>query len=233
MTRAAAPQPAAAGAGTHVSASTRVFDALRAQIISLKLPPGTILNRAELAETFDVSQSPIREAIQRLEELALVASYRQSRTEVTRINPERLKLENVLRTGLESEIVDRLCRMDAPDLLKAKGYLKIQEALADDLTQIELFRELDENFHHALFAAAGQEALHVLLTEHSSQMARLRTLDLPRNRKLRSVVDAHMAVIERIESGDRHGAADAMREHLPGTIGRFPQIREEHPHLFG
>lgn len=217
----------------NVSSSMRVFHELRSRIVSLRLRPGTILNRAELAEAFGVSQSPIREAILKLEAVDLVVSYRQSRTEVTRINPSRLKQESFLRTGLECEVVDRLSRHGASaDLLKAKGYLKIQEALVDDLSQIELFRELDESFHQALFVAAGQEAVHALVTEQSGQMARLRTLDLPRNRKLRAVLEGHQAVIARIEAGDRHGAADAMREHLSGTIGRLPEIMQDHPDLF-
>lgn len=217
----------------NTSASTCVFRELRSRIISLKLRPGAILNRAELAQAFGVSQSPIREAILRLEEIDLVVSYRQSRTEVTRINPARLKQENFLRTGLECEVVDCLCGLgNAADLLKAKGYLKTQEALVDDLSQVELFRELDESFHQALFIAAGQEAVHSLATRQSSQMARLRTLDLPRNRKLRAVLEEHEAVIARIESGDRHGAVDAMREHLSGSIGRLPELMSAHRDLF-
>ena len=236
MTDASLPGFGAAEAislSANVSASARVFQELRARIVALKLPPGTILNRAELAEAFGVSQSPIREAIIRLEEIGLVVSYRQSRTEVTRINPERLKQENFLRTGLECEVVDRICRQgSAADLTKAKGYLKIQEALVDEPDQIELFRELDENFHQALFIAAGQSALHAHVTERSGHMARLRTLDLPRSRKLQSVIEGHAAVIGRLEAGDRHGAVDAMRGHLSGTIGRLPDIMDAHPEYF-
>ena len=35
-----------------------------------------------------------------------------------------------------------------------------------------------------------------------------------------------------IEAGDRHGAADAMRAHLSGTIGRLPDIVEAHRDYF-
>lgn len=213
--------------GPSMSSATRVFRELRSRMVALKLPPGTILHRAELAEAFAVSQSPIREAILRLEEIGLVISYPQSRTEVTHINPARLEQEHVLRTALECEIVDQLCRKaGAADLTKAQGYLKMQKALVDDPDQIELFRELDEKFHHALFVAAGQAALHAHVTERSSHMARLRTLDLPRNRKLQSVIEGHGKVMERIEAGDRHAAVDAMRDHLSGTIGRLPEIME-------
>lgn len=223
-----------ASMGQEVSSSAgRVFQEMRARIVALKLPPGTILNRAELAEAFGVSQSPVREAILRLESIGLVVSYPQSRTEVTHINPARLAQENFLRTGVECEVVDRLCRMGgAANLTKARGYLKMQEALVGDAQQVELFRDLDDQFHQALFVAAGQEGLSTFLAERLGNMARLRTLDLPRNRKLEAVVEGHGAVLARIEAGDRHGAADAMRGHLSGTIGRLPEIMATEPSYF-
>jgi len=217
----------------HGSAAGRVYTRLRNRIVSLELLPGAVLSRAEIARENEVSQSPVREAILKLEGLGLVVSYPQSRTEVTRIAPVRLAQENFLRTALECEVVDCLGRTDPPpDLTKAKGYLKIQEALVDEPDQIELFRELDENFHQALFIAAGQSALHAHVTERSGHMARLRTLDLPRSRKLQSVIEGHAAVIGRLEAGDRHGAVDAMRGHLSGTIGRLPDIMDAHPEYF-
>lgn len=217
----------------HVPASSRVYDELRARIVTMAWPPGTKLSRAELAVAFGVSQSPIREAIQRLEQADLVVSYRQSRTEVTKINQDRLKQEHFLRTGIECEVVNFLARaQDKSILLKAKGILKLQQALVDDRSQIELFRQLDDNFHLELFTAAGQAALHSVVAERSSHMARLRTIDLPRERNLQSVLEGHFAVIKAIEAGDRHAATDAMRAHLSGSIDRLPAIVQENPDYF-
>lgn len=217
----------------NVPASARVFDKLRARIVSLDLPPGTILSRAELAEAFGVSQSPIREAILRLEQVGLVVSYRQSRTEVTKINVARLKQEHFLRTALECEVVNLLAGLGDDDALtSARGHLKLQHALVDDLGQVALLRQLDADFHRALFTAAGYEDLHGFITERSSQMARVRSLDLPRKRKFLSVVEGHGKVIERIEAGDRQGATDAMRAHLSETMARLPEIIAEHEDFF-
>ena len=47
----------------RLPASALVYQELRNQIIALELPPGAALARAELAERFNVSQSPVREAI--------------------------------------------------------------------------------------------------------------------------------------------------------------------------
>ena len=217
----------------HVPASSRVFEELRARIIALTLPPGTRLSRPGLAETIGVSQSPIREAIQRLEQVGLVVSYRQSRTEVTYIDRARLREENFFRTGIECEVVNHLAGLgDKADLGKARGILKLQSALADDPDQIGLFRELDEDFHRQLFRVAGQEALHDLVRERSSQMSRLRTLDLPSKGKMQSVLDGHAAILDAIQAGDRHAAVDAMRRHLSGTIDRLPDIVRQHPDCF-
>ena len=217
----------------HVPASKRVYDEVRARIVSLDWPPGTVLSRADLASAFGVSQSPIREAIQRLEQVDLVVSFRQSRTEVTKINPARLRQEHFLRTALECEVVHTLAGLDDKSVLhKARGLFRMQAALADDLGQIELFRKLDGDFHRELFIAAGHEALHGHVADRSSQMARLRSLDLPRGRKLSAVVEGHRAVLDGIESGDRNGAAAAMRQHLSGTIERLPDIMEENRDFF-
>ncbi|RAI02608.1 GntR family transcriptional regulator [Acuticoccus sediminis] len=217
----------------YLPTSARVFDELRARIVSLDLPPGSRLSRPDLATAFGVSQSPVREALQRLETLGLVATYRQSRTEVTLIDQVAVRHEQFFRTGLECEVVNRLAALhDKSALLEARGILKMQQALADDSAQIELFRRLDEDFHRALFLAAGQDALHGLVIERTSQMARLRTLDLPSAGKMQSVLDGHAAVLTAIEAGDRHAATDAMRRHLSGTIERMPTIVAQQPDYF-
>ncbi|WP_339947816.1 GntR family transcriptional regulator [uncultured Albimonas sp.] len=224
-----APMPSA-----HVPASALVYETLRARIVSLQLPPGARLSRPELAAAFGVSQSPVREALLQLESVGLVASFRQSRTEVTLIDPAKLRQENFLRAGIECEVANALAGLeDKSVLIKARGILKMQEALADDLRQIELFRQLDADFHRELFAAAGQEALHDLVADRSSQMARVRALDLPRVSKMRSVIEGHAAVLAAVDAGDRHGATDAMRRHLSGSIERLPEIIAQRPDYFG
>ena len=137
-----------------------------------------------------------------------------------------------LRTALECEVVDLLCRSEPTNLAHARDFLDSQAKLVEEPGRIEFFRELDEEFHRALFEAAGQIALHALIIERSSHMARLRTLDLPRSQKMHSVVDWHGKILEKIVSRDRQGAVQSMREHLSGTIGRLSEIMATHPDYF-
>jgi len=64
----------------------QVFEALRKLIISVELEPGAVLPRAELAEHYGLSQTPIRDALTRLAEEGLVDIYPQHATVVSRID---------------------------------------------------------------------------------------------------------------------------------------------------
>lgn len=238
MTRstAAAPLarlPDAGSASQDQTIASRVYEALRAQIVSLGLPPGERLARAELAELFGVSASPLREALQRLERDGLVATFRQSRTVVTHLDATKLRQEHFIRTSIECEVANALAALpDKAVLTKPAAIIKMKRAIAQDPDQTDLFRKLDEDFHRELFAAAGFSALHAVVLQQTSQMARLRTLDLPSEGKLASVVEGHEAVLAAIQSGDRYAATDAMRAHLSGTIARLPQIMSQYPEHF-
>ena len=67
-------RPAKLAGGKYVSKSEMVTDALRDLIIDRRLSPGTPLRQRELARQFDVSYTPVREALRRLESEGLVVS---------------------------------------------------------------------------------------------------------------------------------------------------------------
>lgn len=229
------PRPEGGGPGpsAHVPVSARIHELLRAEITALVLPPGHVLSRPDLARRFGVSQSPVREALARLELEGLVAAYPQSRTVVTPISLARLREEHLLRVGVECEVVRRVALAPGPGTLsRLRGLLRMQEALVGDVEQIAFFRQLDEAFHEALFAAIGQQGLHRLVRGHCGNLARLRSLDLPRAGKMRGVLEGHRAVVEAVAAGDAAAAEAAMRLHLSGTMDRLGQILADNPGHF-
>lgn len=104
-------------------AANRVYARLRSRIVSLELLPGAVLSRADIAKEHDVSQSPVREAIQMLEQEGLVASFPQSKTVVTKIDVEHARETQFLRLSVELEVAKTLALKNEPDLLlPMKGY---------------------------------------------------------------------------------------------------------------
>lgn len=214
------------------SAAARVYSALRTRITSLELLPDTTLVRNELAEAFGVSQSPVREAIQRLEQEGLVISYPQSRTVVSKIDIAHARETQFLRVGVELEVVRTLMEARDPELLApATRLLRMQKLVGEDRV-IGEFNALDRLFHLALFEAAGVRALWHLISERSGHIDRLRQLNLPNPGKIAQVLQDHEAILAAILAGERADVERAVRVHLSGTLAAAQEIRAQHPAYF-
>ncbi|MDF0601962.1 GntR family transcriptional regulator [Psychromarinibacter sp. C21-152] len=215
------------------TAADRVYEDLRTRILEFDLPPDATLSRNDLAKAYGVSQTPVREALQRLEEDGLIRIYPQSKTVVARIDEDQLKETHFLRVAIETEVVRRVALAgDAAVVKRARSYVRMQEALMDDPSQMALFYELDRGFHATLFEAVGMIPLYRMLARRLGHLARCQRLELPRSGKLSEIVHGHMAVVEGLASGDPELAAAAMRGHIGATIRRVTLLREEFPDYF-
>lgn len=215
------------------AAPDRVYRELREQIINFDLPPGTTLSRNELADTFGVSQTPVREALQRLDKEGLILIYPQSRTVVSKIDVRQLSETQFLRVSVETEVVRRLAKGDKPDVIRrAQAILDMQKALAGSDDEMPMFTELDRSFHLTLFQGVGMESLHAMLMDRLGHLYRCQRLELPREGKMRNIVDAHQAILDGLSNKDPDRAVRAMRDHLSGTISRVETLRLEFPDYF-
>lgn len=214
------------------SAAARVYAALRAQIISLELQPDTTLVRNDVADAFGVSQSPVREAIQRLEQEGLVISYPQSRTVVSKIDVAHARETQFLRVSVELEVAHTLARSGDPALLAPSARLLRMQKLAGEDRDIAEFTTLDRLFHLSLFEAAGVRALWHLIADRSGHIDRLRRLNLPDPGKIAEVIRHHEDILAAIASGNRDNVESAVRTHLSGTLAATQKIMEQHPQYF-
>lgn len=214
----------------------QVYADLRRRIISLDLPPDSPLSRVELSQYYQISQTPLREALQKLGEEGLVATYPQSRTEVSRIDVDQILEAQFLRKAVEADIVARLAA--DPDKAKLAAAQDSHDRLARSWERdqsFEEFAELDRQFHRDLYAAAGLASLIELIEKRCGQLDRIRRLHLQwfNDRKPEKVVSDHQSILEAVLRSDVEGAQRAMREHLAGTIGRIEVLRSNYPDYFG
>lgn len=215
------------------SAGARVYTRLRESIISLDLPPDTVLSRAAIADEHGVSQLPVREAIQELEKEGMVVSFPQSRTLVTRIDVNHARETQFMRIGVELEIARTLAQSELADrLLPSHRVLRMQKLAMDD-HDIPEFNALDRLFHLSLFQAAGVPSLWHLISGRSGHIDRLRCLNLPDPGKMAEVIDLHERILTSISEGDTQAAETHVRTHLSGTLASIEAIKELHPDYFG
>jgi DNA-binding GntR family transcriptional regulator len=210
-------------------AAPQIHETLRERILSLQLAPNTVLSRQSLQTEFGVSQTPVRDALMKLEQEHLVEIYPQHATVVARIDLGAARQAHFLRRAIESDAARKLARERPDDLLpRLKRILEDQRRLAAarDQKQFEL---VDREFHHCLYDAAGVPDLWEVVRRQSGQIDRLRLLHLPLPGKMDQIIRDHRLIAKAIESGDAEGAAEAVNKHLSGTLSIIPKIREHHP----
>jgi len=213
--------------------AARIYGDLRIRIINLDLKPDTPLSRKELSANYGVSQTPIREALQRLEQEGLVRVFPQSKTVVTRIDQSELREAHFLRVALETEVVRRItAAADRSVVERLRTIVKMQETLAGDVGQTEMFNDLDRAFHRTNFEVLSLRATYVLMSARQGHFARCQRLELPKEGRMEQILADHSKIVDSIESGDPARAAEAMRNHFNGTIRRVSQLSEEFPEYF-
>lgn len=236
--------------GTGGAAPDRIYADLRERIIGFELPPGATLGRSDLAACYGVSQTPVREALQRLEQDGLVRIFPQSRTQVAPIDVRQLNETQFLRLAVESEVVRRLAVSPERDavLARAGNILQMQRVLADAGSDaggdtggdtggdgggdMGMFSELDRSFHLILFRAVGMAALHSMLVARLGHLYRCQRLELPMEGKMQSIVADHQDILDTLATGRPELAAAAMQRHFSRTINRIGKLRDLHPQYF-
>ncbi|MCO6384719.1 MAG: GntR family transcriptional regulator [Vannielia sp.] len=222
------------GRGAPQTAAARTLDSLRRRIISLQLPPDTVLTRNELAREYGVSQTPLRDALQKLETEGLVDIFPQSKTLVTRINPDEIEEAHFLRRSVEIEVVRKLATEGVGEntLTRLKTLVSMQEMVVANGDDIGAFQDIDDAFHQALLSAAGYGGLHLLIRSRSGHLNRLRRLDMWDEEKVTRIIREHREIIAKLDGGDAEGAVAAVRQHLSQTITRLDRLRAAHPTYF-
>ena len=216
----------------RVSASQQVHDALRARILSLELAPGQALSRAEVSETYGVSQTPVREAMLKLAAEGLLEIFPQSKTEVSRIDITHAQETQFLRLSLELEVVRRLAQAPERGFVDEIDAMVVRQERAIEAGDMEDFSRLDREFHRRMQSLLGAENLWDLVMARSGHIDRLRNLNLPDPGKSASIMEFHRRIAAAIRAGDPEAGEAAVREHLSGTLERAEDIRDRYPDYF-
>jgi DNA-binding GntR family transcriptional regulator len=215
------------------STADQVHDILRDRIVSLELKPHELLSRADLATSFGVSQTPVRDALLRLEATGLVRIYPQSRTVVAPIDPNKIMEVRFFRRGLELEAALTVTENLTPaGLAELQAIQDQQTVVSSDDSKLMTFMALDKSFHQTLFRLAGQSDLHQLVLERSVHLDRIRMLQLPLQGKRLLILREHQGIIDAMASRDLMAVTQAVRTHITGTGNTLDDLLKLHPSYF-
>ena len=203
--------------GKYVSKSDMVTDVLRELITDRQLPPGTPLRQRDLADQFDVSYTPVREALRRLESEGLVVTDVHRGATVARTESEELEENYRILAALEALAGSlAVAKMTDGDLAEIESlYREVAACPPDD----ERLAELNRQFHFRVYECARSPMLLLLM--------RLLWRSFPDGpqvgRPHQESVQQHAELVIALKERDEEWVAAIIRDHFLGSIRYLSQ----------
>jgi len=218
--------------GRAQHAAHGVFQQLRDEILSLKLPPGAALSRHALQRRYRLSSTPIRDALMRLDEIGLIDVFPQSRTLVSLIDVPLAREAQFLRRSVELEAVRTLAASPSAEVLRQLRNAVSEQKRQAKAGNLERFNDADLAFHRHIYFAAGVPELWSLVRRQSVHIDRIRRLHLPIKGKVGQIMRDHTAIVKAITDGDPDDAEKALRHHLSQSLAFTDELRARFPTYF-
>ena len=218
------------------SLNQQTYDRLKKEIMTFALSPGEPISAAKIADRYQVSRTPAREAIVKLESEGLIDIYPQSKSVVSKINIARANQEWFVRRSLELGMVDAFFDQVKPeDIDEMKFYANQLSVIGGShMSPEEAYEYLkaDNMFHMVTYRVAKEDLASEIIGNMMVHYNRIRLLmDLDDNNKNRTVAD-HASLVECVERNDREGYRAYLIRHLGHIISDIEIMGKVKPELF-
>jgi DNA-binding GntR family transcriptional regulator len=186
-----------------------VYDAVRADILACRLAPGEELREQDLAERYEVSRAPVRDALLRLESERLVTIHPRKGSSVTSISLTDARDLFQFRLFLEPACASAAAENAPSDILQDLDRFRL-------LPEGDDFIEYNRAFHTALAEASGNRRMAAATMDLIDQAERLVRMSLASIKGLdhARMVEEHAAVIDALQRRDGRTAARLLRDHI-------------------
>lgn len=204
--------------------SEQLRDRIEERIVTGHYPPGTRLDEVELASTFGVSRTPIREALIQLSVAGLVDMRPRRGSVVAEITSARLAEMFEVMAELEAFCARRaaLFADDADRKALLAAHAACEQAVeADDPDR---YYRLNEQFHLVLYAAGHNAFLTEQATSLHRRLRPYRRLQLRIPKRMGSSFAEHAGVVEAIFARDPTLAGERIRAHVAIQGSQFAAL---------
>lgn len=221
--------PIRTGAGTTRS---QVHAILRQSIVSLELQPGQALSENELAGRYNVSRTPIREALIRLADEDLIEVVPQLGTFVTRISVIDVAEVQFVRETLErASLPHAIKNITKRDENYLRDLLDEQEEAGRD-GDLQHWFATDEGFHRTLLEIGGHPKAWSVVSSAKAHLDRVRMLSLPELEILSELNAEHRTIVDHVVAKRRKQADTVLTHHLRLALEILETLESEHPDYF-
>lgn len=214
-------------AGNSKSTSDMVYEAIKADILNFRIRPGELLAEEALSRQYEVSRTPVRDALRRLEHEGL--SEPRGRSRVARVfNLASYEGIYRVRVVLEGLAVDEAVASASDEQIDELGETWAGEESIARFPLDGTFVHSDERFHIGVASLAGNEYLVRTLRRVNDRIRALRSVDFTTRERIAATAREHTEILTLIKKRDQAAAQLAMGRHIEKSrqkIGaRLPQL---------
>jgi DNA-binding GntR family transcriptional regulator len=198
----------------------QLADIMREEILKETLRPGSKLTEQQLSKRFDVSRTPIREAIGRLESEGLVETIPNRGAFVLGLSATDVADLFEIRKHYEVIAVRKAAgRATKKDLEKFDESMEFMRHYTerDDLRKM---KRINTDFHATIYRTAGSRLLHVSISRVSTYLNLSAHTKGYRREHLAEILAEHERIYRAVKARDAAGAAAAMEEHMDNMARR-------------
>lgn len=216
----------------RIGRASEIHATLQDEIECGKLAPGTVLDERALAARFDVSRTPVREALQQLAARDLVRIAPRQGVTVARLSIARLRavLEAIGEfesacAKLAARRVDDALRRALDDALARCQDAAVNGGSAD-------YALANSVFHEAIYAGSRNAYLAEQIRLARRMAQRYRPQDFQNRNQINRSLQDHLKIARAIQAGDEAAAVQAMLVHVPAGSTGFSEFLATVPMSF-
>jgi len=200
-----------------------VYEAIFAQLMALKIAPGSRITVDSLVKEFNVSHTPIREALGRLEGEGLVLKthligYRAAPQITRRRFDELYEMRLLLEPHAAAKAAAAMDEAKLNTLLEAAGVMSRREG-KDDRLRYSNFARQDAIFHDKIMEFSENELIRETLSHQHTHFHIFRLMY--HSRVTEEALDEHEAILAAVGRADADAAQEAMRVHIEHSRDRL------------
>ncbi len=199
------------------SLSQSAYETLRELIVTGQIPPGESLHEPSIAAQFDMSRTPVREAILKLRDDGLINIQRQSGTYVSPIDVARIEEAMIVRESLEPTVAAVAAGKMTEAVLAELTFETDRMEAAMKTSNRVLFIQADDRFHRLLIEASGHRHIAQIIQRVNAQLDRVHYLSVSESVPADEAVSEHRRLIQYLAIGNGSQSAELLTKHLRGS----------------
>ena len=212
--------PPEAGASS-LPLSSSLFTQLQTDILTGVIKSGEKLTEQKICEKYNVSRTPVREALRQLEMDGLVESIPNRGTFVIGFSAQDIEDMYQLRKIYEVQAVrwaiERISKDELDQLEETFEFMEFYTMKHDR----EKMLNINTYFHQLIYRASHNRMLQHLLASYQVYLRHIRKVTQPNTDEyLATVLEEHRAIFEAFKNRDIEAGAKAMEIHMDNSRAR-------------